>query len=152
LGGLIGMVVGGTVLAFVGVGAGAAVWPLARARAARGRERKIAEQLPDLLRALAAGLRSGRSLPQALEAARDEAQQPLREALDAAVGRIEVGSPLDEALDAFSAQAGSADAALAVETLKIGRAAGTNLPAILDVAVESLAERDRIARDRRAAS
>jgi tight adherence protein B len=36
--------------------------------------------------------------------------------------------------------------------LKIGRAAGANLPLILDVAVESLSEREQIARDRRATS
>jgi tight adherence protein B len=151
-GALLGMFLGGAALAAVGGVAGAVSGPVGRARAARKSEQKLAEQLPDLLRALSAALRAGRSLPQALGAARDEATAPVRTALDTAVKRLEFGASLDESLDAFAARAASPDAALAVETLKIGRAAGANLPAILDVAVESLAERERIARDRRAAS
>lgn len=149
---LAGWFAGGWVLGFVGCVAGAAWLPVRRARTVRAHDARIAAQLPDMLRALAAALRAGRNLPQALEAARDEASEPLRSSLEAAVARIAVGAPLDEALEAIAADAGTADAALAVETLQIGRAAGVNLPAILDVAVESLAERDRIARDRRAAS
>ncbi|MGZ4212329.1 MAG: type II secretion system F family protein [Actinomycetota bacterium] len=151
-GALVGMFAGGWVLAIAGGVAGAAWRPLRRARDARSRNGRIVAQLPDMLRALAAALRAGRNLPQALEAARDEASAPLRDSLEAAVSLIGVGYSLDEALDALAARAGTQEAALAAETLQIGRAAGANLPAILDVAVESLAERDRIARDRRAAS
>jgi len=152
VGGLAGMVLGGPVFASVGAVAGAVSGPLLRARAARNRDRRLAEQLPDMMRALAAAIRSGRSIPQALDAAREESIAPLGAALDLAGARLSVGATLDEALDAFAAEAATDDAALVVETLKIGRAAGTNLPMILDVAVESLVERERIARDRRATS
>ena len=151
-GALAGTVLGGPVFAVLGAIAGGSSEPLLRARAARMRDRRVTEQLPDMMRALAAAIRSGRSIPQALEAARDEAVPPLRPALDITVARLSVGATLDEALDAFGSVAATPDAALVVETLKIGRAAGGNLPLILDVAVESLVERDRIARDRAATS
>jgi tight adherence protein B len=152
LGALAGFFIGGPTLSIVACIAGGASDPFLRARTARNRDRRIAEQLPDMMRALAAAVRAGRSIPQALEAAREETAEPLRAAIDAAVSRLDVGATLGESLDAFADAAGTEDARLVVETLTIGRAAGSNLPLILDVAVESLAERDRIARDRRATS
>lgn len=152
LGALGGFFVGGPILSVVTCVAGGASEPFLRARATRNRDRRIGEQLPDLMRALAAAVRAGRSIPQALEAARDELAEPLRTAVDAAAARLRVGATLGEALEGFASAAGTEDATLVVETLTIGRAAGANLPLILDVAVESLAERDRIARDRRAMS
>ena len=149
---LAGMVLGGLALAAVGGVVGAISEPVVRARAGRNRDRRLTEQLPDMMRALAAAIRSGRSIPQALDAAREESMAPLRVALDIANARLSVGTTLDEALGAFAAEAAIEEATQVVETLKIGRAAGTNLPVILDVAVESLAERQRIARDRRAMS
>jgi len=146
------MFLGGAPMAVAAGITGAVSEPGLRARASRGRDRRIDAQLPDLMRALAAAVRAGRSIPQALEAARDEAREPMRALLVLVVGRLSVGASLSEALDAFAKECGTQDAALVVETLKIGRAAGTNLPLILDVAVESLSERDRIARDRRATS
>jgi tight adherence protein B len=151
-GGLAGMVLGGPVLAAAGAVVGAVSEPVMRARARRNRDRRLTEQLPDMMRALASAIRSGRSIPQALDAAREDSIAPLSAALDIAQGRLSVGATLDEALDAFAAEAATEEAGLVVETLKIGRAAGGNLPVILDVAAESLIERDRIARDRRATS
>jgi len=152
LGALGGMAFGGQVIAAVAAVAGCAWKPLATARDARVRARRLEAQIPETLRALSAGLRAGRSLPQALAGAFDDAVPPVRDALDAALRRSSVGAPLDEALKAFADHAGCASAVAAVETLRIGRAAGANLPSIIDVMVESLAERDRLARDRRAAT
>jgi tight adherence protein B len=151
-GALGGMFLGGVPMAIAGSVAGGITEPVMRARASRGRDRRIDAQLPDVMRALSAAVRAGRSVPQALEAARDEAREPMRAPLDRAVGRISVGAPLTEALDTFAADCGTPDAALVVETLKIGRAAGAKLPLILDVAVESLSEREQVAGDRRATS
>jgi tight adherence protein B len=151
-GALAGFFIGGAPFAAAGAVAGTASKRLLAARSARREQRALAEQLPDLMRALASGVRAGRSVPQALDAAAEDAPQPIKTALDAATGLLRVGAPLDEALDAFAARIGSTDAALVVETILIGRAAGSNLPAILEVAVESLAERERIARDRNAAA
>jgi tight adherence protein B len=152
VGGLGGYVFGGLVPAVLGFGIGIAWGPVMRVRAARRERDRLTAQLPDLLRALASALRAGRNLPQALEAACEDATPPLRDALDAATGHLLVGGSMDEALDLFEARARTPDASIVVETLRIGRAAGSNLPAILDVAVSAMAEREQIARDRRAAS
>ena len=152
LGTLAGFFIGGPILAAVAGLAGGASEPFLRARAKRTRDRRVSEQLPDMMRALSAAVRAGRSIPQSLESARDESADPLRAAIDAGVARLHTGAPLGEALDVFASAAGTEEAALVVETLTIGRAAGLNLPLILNVAIESLAERDRIARDRRATS
>jgi tight adherence protein B len=110
------------------------------------------EQIPEVLRAISAAMRAGRSMPQALEAAHEEAREPARDALARALARLEVGAPLDDAIEAFARAAGTETARVAAETLKVGRTAGGNIPAVLDVAVASAVERVRIARDRAAAT
>jgi tight adherence protein B len=132
---------------------GGMAWePLMRARKARAGSRRLDEQLPEVLRSIGAAVRAGRSLPQALEVARDEAGGSARAALDAAIGAQSAGASFDAALDAFALSAGTPAAREVAATLRIGRAAGSNLPAVLDVAVESMVEAERIARDRRAAT
>ncbi len=149
---LAGIVFGGTTLGVAGIAAGLASEPLMRSRALRAEVRKIEEQLPDVLRSIAAALRAGRSLPQALVAAHDAAPSPARAALSEGIRRIEVGGDIDDALDRVAVRAGSPEARIAMETIRVGRAAGANLPNILDVLVGSLSERVVIARDRRAAT
>lgn len=143
---------GGPMMMVVATAAGLGWEPMRRARDARIETRRIEEQIPDVLRAIGAAVRAGRSIPQALAVAYDEAPDPVRRALEPAVQRLSVGATIDEALDAFAARARCDAASSAVETIRIARASGANLPAILDVACESLAERDRIVRDRRAAT
>jgi tight adherence protein B len=156
-----GVVVMATVGGFVLVGPtgavagciGAGAWPwFQRARARRGLARLIDEQVPDVLRSIAAAVRAGRSLTQALEIARDDARPPIRAALDAAVAKVSVGVPLEQAIEVF-ARAGGTDAVrTAAETLALGHRAGGNFTAILDEAVAAAAERAQIARDRHAAT
>ena len=150
IGALGGDVAGGHATAAAGAVLALAYEPLRRARAARAMARALETQVPDVLRALGTALRAGRSLPQAIGAARDESRPPVRALLDSAVQRLSVGASVDASLEAFARATPAA--AIAVETVRVGRLAGSNLPAILDVAVTSLAERDRLARDRRAAT
>ena len=152
LGGLAGTAFAGLGFGVAGAIAGCAWKPVQAVRASRARGRALATQMPEVLRALAGGLRAGRSLPQALAAARDDAAEPVRAALGAAVERLSLGAPMEDALEAFARAASCEAARTAAETLRIGRAAGANLPQVIDVMVESLTERDRLARDRRAAT
>ncbi len=152
LGALAGLVAVGPAAAVLGGVAGAVSPRVQRMRAARGRARLMDEQVPDVLRSIAAAVRAGRSLPQALEAARDEAREPIRAALDTALARIAVGTPVDDAVGVFARAAGSPLAAVAAETIRVGRRSGGNFPLILDTAVASATERLRIARDRHAAT
>lgn len=152
VGALAGFVIAGGVGVVVGVVVAVTSEPIARARQARTASRRMDEQLPEVLRSISAAVRAGRSLPQALEAANEEAASPAREALDAVLGALASGVPFDEALSVFARKAATPAAHEVAATLRIGRAAGANLPMMLDVAVESMGESSRIARDRRAAT
>lgn len=147
-----GVVAAGMAGGIAGIVAGLSCEPLLRIRARRTESRRLEEQLSGVLRAMAAALRAGRSVRGALEAARDETPVPARHALERAVEVLAAGASIDEALDAFATRARSPAARTIAETIRIGHRAGPNLPAILDTAVQSLTERDRIARDRRAAT
>lgn len=152
LGMLGGFVAGGVPGAVAGcVGAGAWPW-IKRERARRGLARAIDDQVPDVLRSISAAVRAGRSLTQALEAARHDARMPIRSPLDAALGRLSVGASVEDAIETF-ARAGGTDAVrTAAETLALGHRAGGNFTSILDEAVAASAERARIVRDRHAAT
>jgi tight adherence protein B len=124
-------------------------------RAMRSRRRSLAdrsrhEQLPDAAAALAAGLRAGLSLPQALAYARDEAAPPLADDLSELVGAVELGTPVGEALAAWADAIGSDDARLIAGVLDVHRRSGGDLPAVLDGVVATLRERRAAVREIRA--
>lgn len=122
---------------------------------ARRRERRRSgtrreEQLVEASAAVAAGLRAGLSLPQALAYARDESEPPLRDDLGGLIGRLELGVPLRSALVAWADQMGSEDARLIAGVLDLHRRSGGDLPAVLDGVVSTLRERRASHREIRA--
>jgi tight adherence protein B len=136
-----------------GVAGGAAVVGVDRAMRHRRRslaDRSRQEQLPDAAAALAAGLRAGLSLPQALAYARDEAAPPLAADLSELVGAVELGTPVGEALAAWADAIGSDDARLIAGVLDVHRRSGGDLPAVLDGVVATLRERRAAIREVRA--
>jgi tight adherence protein B len=119
---------------------------LARRRA-RVRERAD-EQFRDVLTALAAGTRAGLSLRRALmEAARD-AEPPLRLTLDATLHRIEVGEPIEDALEELTTA--SNDARLVTTLLAVHRRTGGDLPTLLDEVTDIVGRRTETRRQTRA--
>ena len=100
--------------------------------------------------AISAGLRAGQSLPQSLAYARDEAQEPLRTQLASLVDRIEVGTPVGEALVDWAEAQSSEDALLIVGVLDVHRRSGGDLPTVLDGLAETLRERRAAHREIRA--
>lgn len=153
--------VGGAAAGFVLLGpAGAALGAVAgeAARAARGRReatartRRFEEQIPDALRSMAAALRAGQSLAQALASAHEEAAPPMRDALGTALARLAAGTPMDEALAALERACPAPSAPIALGAIRVGRASGGNLPVILDATADAAAERRRLAAARRAAT
>lgn len=107
-------------------------------RLTRVRERAD-EQFRDVLTALAAGTRAGLSLRRALmEAARD-AESPIRQVLEAALHRIQVGEPLEEALEELAAA--SRDARLVATLLAVHRRTGGDLPTLLDEVTDIVGRR-----------
>jgi tight adherence protein B len=108
------------------------------------------EQIAEAVTAMAAGLRAGGSVPQALAYARDEASEPLRTELSELVDRIDVGTPVDQALSAWADERGSEDARLLVGVLDVHRRSGGDLPSVLDGVAGTLRERRAAHREVRA--
>jgi tight adherence protein B len=119
-----------------------------RRRATDGR--RAAEQLAEAVGAMAAGLRAGGSVPQAFAYARDEASEPLRTELAELVDRIDVGTPVEEAIAAWADARGSEDVRLLVGVLDVHRRSGGDLPSVLDGVAGTLRERHAAHREVRA--
>jgi tight adherence protein B len=109
-----------------------------------------AEQIADAVGGMSAGLRAGLSLPQSLAYARDEADEPLKTDLAGLVEKIELGTPVGEALSEWAEALGSEDAFLIVGVLDLHRRSGGDLPTVLDGLAATLRERRAAHRDVRA--
>lgn len=121
---------------------------LARRRA-RIRE-QADDQFRDVLTALAAATRAGLSLRRGLTEAERDAEPPLRQTLQGALHRIEVGEPIDEALEDLAS--GSSDARLVTTLLAVHRRTGGDLPSMLDEVTDIVGRRTETRRQARALS
>lgn len=149
-GAVAGWLLGGTVaaaLSFATVWVGAAVW---RRRRISRLAAVIDEQLADAVRSLAAGMRAGFSVPQAIAFAAGEGEPPLATTLAQIVGRVGLGGGLDDALERWAAEVGTDDARLVVGVLGLHRRSGGDLPRVLDQVATTLRERSAAAREVRA--
>ncbi len=144
LGGLIGVGLGGVVGLALGTGIGVASTVMGRRKRRRETVALLDDQLADLVRALAANVRSGRSIHQAFAHAAAETDPPLRSSLSSAVDALELGIPLDRVLQGWAATIGSEDARLVAGVVNLHRRSGGDLPTILEQVASTL-------RDRRAA-
>ena len=143
------VVVGPVPTLAVSAGAGVILRLLRRRRRANARFR-ASEQMADAVGGMSAGLRAGLSLPQSLAYARDEADEPLKACLAGLVEKIELGTPVGEALSGWAEALGSEDAFLIVGVLDLHRRSGGDLPAVLDGLAATLRERRAAHRDVRA--
>jgi tight adherence protein B len=114
-----------------------------RARAHARRD----EQLADAVGSMTAALRAGLSVPQSLAYAAAETPSPLGEMLRVVVDDLDLGVPLETALDDWAAQAATGDARLLAGVLRLHRRSGGDLPSVLDQVVAALRERRAAARE-----
>ena len=119
-----------------------------RRRHARVVERD--EQLVDAVGSIVAAIRAGRSLPQALAFAADEARPPLRDTLRRLDGALDLGVPVDDALATWVCEVDTDDARLVAGVLTLHRRSGGDLPAVLDQVAATLRERRAAVREVRA--
>jgi len=119
---------------------------LRRRRAAREGE-LLEEQLGDAVSSVAAGLRAGLSLPQAIRFAADEGEPPLGPRLRGVVDRTAMGIPFDDALATFAGANDGPDVRLIVGVLRLHRRTGGDLPRVLDGLASTLRERRGAARE-----
>lgn len=133
---LVGAVAGYHVVGPVGL----IVGPLASGVALRAREARTARarrdvvdgQLAEAVVAIAAAVRAGLSLRQAVAEAAESADSPLRGELESVVQRLETGEPLETALSRLDRTLGLSDARLMVNALTIHARTGGDLPSLLE--------------------
>jgi tight adherence protein B len=145
-----GWLIGGAVPAVIGllgVSIGATAW---RHRRISRLSAALDEQLADAVRSLAAGMRAGLSVPQAIAFASKEGQPPLATALARIVDNVGIGRRLDDALEHWATEVGTDDARLVVGVMSLHRRSGGDLPHVLDQVAVTLRERSSAAREVRA--
>ncbi len=107
----------------------------------------VQERFADAVGAIAAAVRAGSSLPQALRYAAAEAEPPIASSLDQLVAELDLGVPLDRAIDGWARAMGTADGDLVAGALDLHRRSGGDLPAVLDQVTATIRERVGIARE-----
>jgi tight adherence protein B len=136
----------------VGLAIGCAAPEVSMRRRIATRSARVTAQLPEILAALAAPIRAGASLPQAFAAAAAEAEPPMREVLVRTTRDLDAGVPQDEAIARFTARCAVPEGLLVGRAMRIARQAGGELARVLDEVGETLRDRERLARELRAAT
>lgn len=144
---------GGVLAGLPGSVAGAVALALAprilRGRRVARRAEALESDLADAVAAIAAAMRSGRSLSQAMAHAAGEVSAPLAPALQAVTDRTGLGVPFEAALDGFIEELPSSDVRLVSGVLRLHRRTGGALPGVLDQMAKTLRERRSAARELR---
>jgi tight adherence protein B len=122
-----------------------------KVRASR-RAARFAELLPEALQLVVGAIRSGFSLGQAFDALVREGPEPVASELGRALAETRLGGELEDALDRAAARNDSEDLAWLVMAIRIQREVGGNLSEVLQTAVETMRERERLNRHVRALS
>jgi tight adherence protein B len=119
---------------------------LVHGRAEAGR-RRLGEQLPQALDAMAAGLAAGLSFEQAVGYAEQELPQPVSGLLRKLSRRMALGQPTDEALNSLVEEEEDAALALVVEGITLIRRFGGDLIRMLEETGELLRQRVELERE-----
>ena len=108
------------------------------------RLRDFSDQLGDALNLMVNGLRSGYSVLQAMEAVAREMPPPIAGEFARVVQEVQIGLPLDQALNNMLRRIKSDDLDLCITAINVQREVGGNLAEILDVISFTIRERVRI--------
>jgi tight adherence protein B len=146
---LLGLSVGGPPLALAGVVAGAAVPGVFRRRAEARRRDLVEAQLAEAVAGVAAALRSGLSLSQAIRFVASEGDPAVSAALGRVVEMEGLGVPLDEALARWARDEPSPDVRLSAAVLQLHHRVGGDSPAVLDQVARTLRQRRTAGRELR---
>ena len=143
--GFVGLVLGRSMLvAALGLIVGPFV-PGIYVKSAQGRRVKMFDnQLGDILNLTVNGLRAGYSTLQAMEAVSRELPAPMSEEFRRVVQEMQLGIPMEEALDHLVRRISSDDLDLVITAINVQREVGGNLAEILDVISFTIRERVRI--------
>jgi len=147
LAGMVGLVLLGPVAGAISAVSAVVVPRVLRRRRAAGRAEKLEGQLADGVSAMAAGMRAGLSLSQAIGFASSELGPPLSDDLAAIVDREAMGMPLGASIDTWVRGEEGADFRLTASVLQLHRRSGGDLPSVLDRVARTLSERRAATRE-----
>jgi tight adherence protein B len=102
------------------------------------------DQLPDMLGLMVNGLRAGYSSMQAMEAVSKEMPPPISDEFRRVVQEMQLGLPMERALDNLLRRIPSDDLELTIAAMNVQREVGGNLAEILDTISYTIRERVRI--------
>lgn len=102
------------------------------------------DQLSDMLNLMVNGLRAGYSTPQAMEAVSRELPPPISDEFRRLVQEMQIGIPIEKALDNLLRRIPSDDLDFVVTAINVQREVGGNLSEILDTISFTIRERVRI--------
>lgn len=102
------------------------------------------DQLPDMLSLMVNGLRAGYSTMQAMEAVGREMPSPVSEEIRRVVQEMQLGIPMERALDNLLRRIPSDDLDFVVTAINVQREVGGNLAEILESIAYTIRERIRI--------
>jgi tight adherence protein B len=105
---------------------------------------KFNDQLADMLNLMVNGLRAGYSTMQALEAVSRELPSPISDEFRRVVQEMQIGIPMDKALENLLRRIPSEDLDFVVTAINVQREVGGNLSEILDTISFTIRERVRI--------
>lgn len=132
------------IVGLLGVAVGMMI-PRAYVRQQQGKRLvRFSDQLPDMLALMVNGLRAGFSTMQAMEAISKELPPPISDEFRRVVQEIQIGLPIDRALDNLYRRIPSEDLDLTITAMNVQREVGGNLAEILDTISYTIRERVRI--------
>jgi tight adherence protein B len=152
-GGVLGAILLTNIIFVLVIAAGASLIPYAwLVRARKKRQKKMSEQLPDVLSILASSLRAGHSFLQALDQVAGEIKDPSAGEFHRVVSEIRLGRSIDDAMVEMADRVGSEDMRWAVMAVNIQRQVGGNLAEVLDIVANTVRERAYVQRQVRVLS
>ena len=104
----------------------------------------FSEQLVDTVNLLASSLRAGHSLPQAMEMVAETGLPPISEEFSRVMHELDIGSPLDGALENMVRRIRSEDMEIISTAAIIHHHAGGNLAATLETISDTIRDRIRV--------
>jgi tight adherence protein B len=134
----------GVLITLIGAALGWFAPRLYLAYARRRRMNLFQEQLVDTVNLLASSLKAGHSLPQAMDMVATTGMPPISEEFSRVMHELDVGSPLDTALENMVRRIRSEDMEIIATAAIIHHHAGGNLASTLETISETIRDRIRV--------
>lgn len=128
----------------VGAAAAGGVPALLMHLRAKARRAKVARQIVPMLNSLRNGLRSGKTLPQAIEGSANSLPRPISTELRNVHRQIALGVKPESALESFQNRVSFPEVRLAIRSMLVSIKTGSDLPMALELIGQTVTERQRV--------